>query len=116
MPLIRLNSPSVRQWCHLVLVGFLLTPMITAASCDRPFFGEDRQVLQVGSIERQFRIFYPADYLANAHNPLVILLHGWGGNENSFLNQDALRRTADARGVVLVAPRGLGSGRPRLWE
>ena len=112
MPLIPLNSPSVRQWCHLVLVGFLLTPMITAASCDRPFFAEDRQVFQVGSIERQFRIFYPADYLANAHNPLVILLHGWGGNENSFLNQDALRRTADARGVVLVAPRGLGSGAP----
>ena len=112
MRLIRLNLPSVRQWWHLVLVGFLLTPMITEASCDRPLFGNDRQVLQVGSIERQFRIVYPADYSANAHNPLVILLHGWGGNENSFLNQDALRRTADARGVVLVAPRGLGSGAP----
>jgi poly(3-hydroxybutyrate) depolymerase len=112
MPLIRLNPSSALRWCHIVLFGLVLMPLITKAGCDRPFFAEDRQVFQVGSIERQFRIFYPADYLASAHNPLVILLHGWGGNEDSFLNQDALRRTADARGVVLVAPRGLGSGAP----
>ncbi|HAJ30482.1 MAG TPA: hypothetical protein DCL32_09940 [Gammaproteobacteria bacterium] len=112
MRLIRLKPPSVRQWCHLVLVGFLLGPMITAASCDRPVFANPLQVLQIGSIERHFRIVYPTDYSANAHNPLVILLHGWGGNEDAFLDQDDLRRTADARGVVLVAPRGLGSGAP----
>jgi poly(3-hydroxybutyrate) depolymerase len=112
MPLIRLNPSSALRWCHFVLFGLVLMPLITKAGCDRPLFGNDRQVLQIGSIERQFRIFYPTDYSANAHNPLVILLHGWGGNENSFLNQDALRRTADARGVVLVAPRGLGSGAP----
>ncbi|MDC0374794.1 hypothetical protein OAN00_04395, partial [Pseudomonadales bacterium] len=51
MRLIRLKPPSVRQWCHLVLVGFLLGPMITAASCDRPAFANPLQVLQIGSIE-----------------------------------------------------------------
>ena len=105
--------PSVaRRWRHIVLLVLVLTPLITKASCNRPVFTEDRQTLQVGAKTRHFRIFYPTDYSANAHNPLVILLHGWGGNEDSFLDLDVLRQTADARGVVLVAPRGLGSGAP----
>ena len=94
------------------MVGFLLAPLLSDASCDRPKFSDGLQAHQMGTIERYFRIVYPANYSDQAHNPLVILLHGWGGDEDSFLDQDALRRTADARGVVLVAPRGLGSGAP----
>lgn len=108
----RLGLSLAWQGCLIIVVGLVLSPTLTKASCDRPSFMDVRQVLQVGSTERHFRIFYPADYASNAHNPLVILLHGWGGNEDSFLDQDALVRKADARGVVLVAPRGLGSAAP----
>ena len=110
--LIRLKWSSAGRWRATFLFVLILTPLITKASCNRPAFAEDRQTLEIGATTRHFRIFYPADYLANAHNPLVILLHGWGGNEDSFLDLDVLRQTADARGVVLVAPRGLGSGAP----
>ncbi|MBT5054047.1 MAG: hypothetical protein HOM69_12555 [Gammaproteobacteria bacterium] len=107
-----LNLFSSRRWREIAMVGFLLAPLLSDASCDRPKFSDGLQTLQMGTMERYFRIVYPANYSDQAHNPLVILLHGWGGDEDSFLDQDALRRTADARGVVLVAPRGLGSGAP----
>ena len=107
-----LNLLSARRWREIAIVGLLLAPLLSDASCDRPKFTDGLQAHQIGSMERYFRIVYPASYSDKAHNPLVILLHGWGGDEDSFLDQDALRRTADARGVVLVAPRGLGSGAP----
>ena len=94
------------------MVGFLLAPLLSDASCDRPEFTDGLQALQMGSIERHFRIVYPANYSAKVHNPVVILLHGWGGSEDSFLDQAVLVQKANARGVVLVAPRGLGSGAP----
>jgi polyhydroxybutyrate depolymerase len=42
----------------------------------------------------------------------VVLFHGWGGNEDEFLGDRAVIDEARARGYILVAPRGLGSGPP----
>ena len=63
---------------------------------------------------RTFRVHVPAGYDFDdpAPAPLVAIFHGWGGDEDEFLGFKRVRDQADARGYILVAPRGLGSGAP----
>ena len=44
----------------------------------------------------------------------MLVFHGWGGDENEFLDNPVVIREADRRGAILVAPRGLGSGAPDM--
>lgn len=63
-------------------------------------------------ITRTFRVHLPKGYKKNVPAPLVVIFHGWGGDENEFLGSKSVRSLADKRGYILVAPRGLGSGAP----
>jgi polyhydroxybutyrate depolymerase len=63
-------------------------------------------------IDRTFRVHVPKGYRNNTAAPLVLVFHGWGGDENEFLGNRSVRSLADRRGYILVAPRGLGSGAP----
>lgn len=64
-------------------------------------------------IPRIFRVHLPRGYSeSNPAMPLVLAFHGWGGNEDAFLGFKSVRKEADRRGFILVAPRGLGSGDP----
>ncbi|MFN0124291.1 MAG: prolyl oligopeptidase family serine peptidase [Blastocatellia bacterium] len=59
-----------------------------------------------------YRLFVPANYDAAKPAPLVVALHGMGGNENSyFTNYDngVIKREAEARGYLVVCPKGRGS-------
>lgn len=70
-----------------------------------------------GGIERQFRVHVPASYDPAVPAPLILAFHGWGGNASEFLGSSAVTDEADARGYVVVAPVGLGSGNPdRSWN
>jgi polyhydroxybutyrate depolymerase len=46
-------------------------------------------------------------------SPVVILLHGRGGNGSDFLEASGFAAHADTAGLILVAPDGTGS--PRGW-
>ena len=63
-----------------------------------------------GGIDRTFRVHVPPSYDPNnpQETPVVLMFHGWGGNENGFLDEPTVTSEADYRGVILVAPRGLG--------
>ncbi len=65
-------------------------------------------------IERTFRVHVPKGYDPDKPRkaPLVLIFHGWGGDENEFLDSATVTDEADRRGFILVAPRGLGSGEP----
>lgn len=56
-----------------------------------------------------FRFFLPSTYDASRRWPLVVALHGMGGDENSFFNaydNGALKRLAESRGYIVVCPKG----------
>jgi pimeloyl-ACP methyl ester carboxylesterase len=57
-----------------------------------------------------YRLFVPASYDAAKAAPLVIALHGMGGNENSMFDgyggTGALQREAEKRGFLVVCPKG----------
>jgi polyhydroxybutyrate depolymerase len=64
------------------------------------------------SVNRTYRVFVPSRYRRGTAFPLVMVFHGWGGDENEFLGDNTVRALADRRGYIVVAPRGLGSATP----
>jgi predicted esterase len=58
-----------------------------------------------------FRLYIPPKFKAGKSNPLVVLLHGAGGDENTYFGPfagDALLKRAADRRMFLVSPRGRG--------
>jgi predicted esterase len=56
-----------------------------------------------------YRFFVPSNYDAKKKWPLVVALHGMGGDENSFFasyNNGEIKRIAEARGYLVVCPKG----------
>ena len=65
-----------------------------------------------GGLTRSCRLYVPPGYRKNVASRMVVVFHGWGGNEDEILTDSAVIGEAGARGYILVAPRGLGSGLP----
>ena len=58
-----------------------------------------------------YRFYIPNNYDAKKKWPLVVALHGMGGDENSFFSgydNGAIRRVAEDRGYIVVCPKGRG--------
>ncbi len=56
-----------------------------------------------------YRFYVPTNYDTKKKWPLVVALHGMGGDENSFFssyNNGELKRIAEARGYLVVCPKG----------
>ena len=55
-----------------------------------------------------YRIYVPTTYNASRAMPLIILLHGNGGTENSFFDgyESRMPRLAEERGYIVAAPMG----------
>ncbi len=56
-----------------------------------------------------YRIFVPASYDGSKPFPLVIALHGMGGDENSYFDQylqGAFKTEAERRGYIVACPKG----------
>lgn len=83
-----------------------------ASGCDQPGLKSGTYTLDHGGLTRTYRIHVPAGYDASEPAPMVMLFHGWGGNEDEFLSDRTVRHESDLRGYIVVAPRGLGSGEP----
>jgi len=68
--------------------------------------------LEHAGLTRTFRVYVPPGSTGTVPSRLVMLFHGWGGNEDEFLGDSGVIDEARARGYILAAPRGLGSGAP----
>ncbi len=59
-----------------------------------------------------YRVFVPSAYDGGRAFPLVVALHGMGGDENSyfsdFYGQGAFKREAEKHGYIVVCPKGRG--------
>lgn len=64
------------------------------------------------SVTRFYRVLVPSHYKPGSALPLIIVFHGWGGDENEFLDDAHVTSLADERNYIIVAPRGLGSAAP----
>ena len=102
--------------CCCLLAIAMLGPTLGEAVAPSPGCGKTlangRYQMTDQNVTRTYRAFVPSGYKPNTAYPLVMVFHGWGGNENEFLGNRNVRTLADQRGYIVVAPRGLGSGAP----
>lgn len=82
------------------------------SGCGGPGLNSGTYTLPVSSIARTFRLYVPPSYKRDAPARLVVVFHGWGGDEGEFMDDPNVINEARRRGYVLVGPRGLGSGAP----
>ena len=80
--------------------------------CSQPDLKSGTYTMDHGGLTRTYRVHIPVDHDASTPAPLVLLFHGWGGNEDEFLSDRIVRHEADRRGYIVAAPRGIGSGDP----
>jgi predicted esterase len=58
-----------------------------------------------------FRFYIPTNYDSKKRWPMIVALHGMGGDENSFFagyDNGVIRRAAEERGYIVVCPKGRG--------
>jgi poly(3-hydroxybutyrate) depolymerase len=63
-------------------------------------------------VARTYELFVPGGYSNKIPARLVIVFHGWGGDEKEFMGDRTVIGESNARGYIVVAPRGIGSGPP----
>lgn len=64
---------------------------------------------RVDNTLQPYQVFVPTGYDASKPVPLVIALHGMGGDENSYLTvygQGAFKAEAEKRGYIVACPKG----------
>lgn len=90
--------------------GALLAPLL-AALClpPSPARAAERIVhFQVGSLDREFRAYLPKDHDPKKPAPVVVVLHGGGGNVEQAARSTRFDQVADARGFVALYLQGVG--------
>lgn len=63
----------------------------------------------IDSTLQPYRIFVPSSYDGSKAYPLIIALHGMGGDENSYFDlyaQGAFKTEAEKRGYLVACPKG----------
>jgi predicted esterase len=69
-------------------------------------------VSDVDKTLQPYRVYVPSAYDGKKKYPLIIALHGMGGDENSFFlgyENGLIKREAEARGYIVACPKGRGS-------
>jgi predicted peptidase len=64
---------------------------------------------KVDNTLQPYQVFVPASYNKSKSFPLVIALHGMGGDENSYFQaygQGAFKTEAEKRGYIVACPKG----------
>jgi predicted peptidase len=60
--------------------------------------------------EMEYALFVPTGYDKAKKTPLIVALHGLGGNPQQMLRNKALTSQADKYGYIVAAPMGYNSG------
>lgn len=101
----------------LSMVGVLFSahafPALAATpGCGSPVPKSGTYTIMHAGIARSYELVMPAAYDTDRPARVVLVFHGWGGEESEFTRDPTVLAESNRRGYVLVAPRGLGSGPP----
>jgi polyhydroxybutyrate depolymerase len=67
------------------------------------------RTIQVGELQREYRLHLPTGYDPAVAVPLVLAIHGYTGSAEALENEEtSLSRHADEHGYVVVYPQGTG--------
>jgi poly(3-hydroxybutyrate) depolymerase len=89
-----------------------LMPTPDEGGCPQTNWSSGIMAIDHDGVERQIRVHVPANYKNNITSPLVIGFHGWGGDQDEFLNNEVVRNELDKHNYIMISPLGLGSEEP----
>ena len=102
----------IRPFLLCVLCAVSLPAAVWASGCTQPSQATGTHEFTFEDVTRTYRLSLPPGASAMQPVPLIMVFHGWGGDESEFLQFDPVIEAAGQRGYALVAPRGLGDGEP----
>lgn len=91
----------------LVAITILVFPLTFLTAHARDGTTESHTILVKG-MERSYLIHLPTGYSKQDMLPLVIALHGGGGNPEQFAKDTGFTQKADKEDFIVVYPRGTG--------
>ncbi|HEY5315992.1 MAG TPA: hypothetical protein VIK18_25920, partial [Pirellulales bacterium] len=110
---------TMRRWTMLMTLAVGWVSMY----CGRASAAESRDLhlsyrSDADQSEQPYRLFVPSAYDERQAWPLVLALHGTGGDENTLFDGypgGALQRAGEKLGVLVASPRG-GPGGPTEYR
>ncbi|TQS45364.1 alpha/beta hydrolase family esterase [Cryptosporangium phraense] len=104
------------------VVAVVLVLLLGAAGCDRAAArpaapaSTSVETVRVGDVERTYRLHVPTAAVGRTGAPVVIVLHGGGGNGAQVEKQTGFSDLADREGFLAVYPDGSGRTRLLTWN
>lgn len=102
----------------MMIVAIMMATVLLASSVNARRNSNGCSNPGSGTIGRPTRVVLPNGYEEEMEDerprgfPLVLMFHGWGEDENAFLQRGEVRREIRRRGFIGAAARGLGEGSP----
>lgn len=96
----------------MVLLVLLWVGCTTNVTADTRSSGDYKRTLVVTALKRTYRVHLPSSYDHSDRLPVVIALHGGGGNGKKMAKLSGLSRQADESGFIVVYPNAIG----RNWN
>ncbi|MFC4251002.1 alpha/beta hydrolase family esterase [Sinimarinibacterium flocculans] len=95
----------------LMLVTLLLGACVAAPDvhAQQPGAASEHE-LRSGQLERSYRLYVPRSYDKSKPMPLLVALHGGLGTGKSMAEVSGFDRVAEARGLIVAYPDGIGRG------
>src|SRR5689334_18553304 len=75
---------------------------------------DDMKSLNSGGRDRTYFVHLPPSYDGRNKVPLILVLHGGGGNAEGAANLTDMNPRADSHGFVVVYPDGTGKNKKRF--
>jgi polyhydroxybutyrate depolymerase len=91
------------------LILLLACSVSTPVQAQKPGSTTEYEV-RAGGIKRSYLLYLPASYQPGKPMPLVVALHGGLGTGKAMAEISGFDRTADARGLIVAYPDGIGRG------
>lgn len=97
----------------LVLLGFVFVATETkgqALSRNLPnaFWQAELREINIAQTQRSYLLREPTSHLTGSNKPLVIVLHGGGGNAHNAENMSGFSRLVNSKEIYVVYPNGSG--------
>lgn len=102
---------------YLIISLAILIIVNVVAGCREQKIDELYQgirTIEWDGLERSFNIHLPLSYSESEEWPLVVVLHGGGGNASSIERSTGFSELADEEGFIVVYPNGTGNFKSTL--
>jgi poly(3-hydroxybutyrate) depolymerase len=101
------EGAMIRIGVAMLAAAVLAAPLVQARAA-APATGDQRRSyrFEAAGQDMPYRLYIPSRYDGTAPLPLVVALHGGGGDENAVFQESDLQKVAEARTVIVVSPLG----------